>query len=137
MRPGKPLISGRVMGTPMLGLPGNPVSSVASVSICGTRLMLGVLPENERGPPHAIAVLGADLGENDERRDYLRATLERLDSSPVATPAPSRTVPCSQPSPRPIVICARQAPGDQGGETVTVMFLDMGVNFLKLNPGYG
>jgi len=135
MRPGKPLISGRVMGTPMLGLPGNPVSSgVASALYLRHALdrMLGVLPENERGPRHAIAVLGADLGENDERRDYLRATLERrLDSPPVATPAPKQDSSMFATFAKADCLIVRppSAPAIKAGETVTVMLLDMGVEF--------
>ena len=75
MRPGKPLIFGRIDQTPMMGMPGNPVSSL----VCGLvflrpaiRAMLGL-------DPHATtqaARLGRDLGENDQRQDYLRATTE-------------------------------------------------------------
>jgi len=75
MRPGKPLIFGTVGGTPMLGLPGNPVSTL----ICGMifvkpaiEAMLGV--EGGVTPPMR-ARLGAPLDKNDQRQDYLRATL--------------------------------------------------------------
>jgi molybdopterin molybdotransferase len=73
MRPGKPLIFGRIGETPMMGMPGNPVSSL----VCGIvylrpaiRAMLGL-------DPHAsnqTALLGEDLPANDQRQDYLRAT---------------------------------------------------------------
>jgi len=87
MRPGKPLAYGTLGDTPMLGFPGNPVSTL----VCGhlflrpaIAAMLGrtsPVDESER------AVLGADLGENDERQDYMRATLTRDDQGqPVATP---------------------------------------------------
>ncbi len=75
MRPGKPLLFGRLGPTPILGLPGNPVSSL----VCATLFlrpaidtMLGLEP-GERAPETAI--LGADLGANDQRQDYLRARL--------------------------------------------------------------
>ena len=87
MRPGKPLIFGRLAGTPVLGLPGNPVSSmVCAVIYLGPaiKVMLGL---EDAEPPTGTAVLGADLGENDERQDYLRARLRRNpDGAPVATP---------------------------------------------------
>jgi molybdopterin molybdotransferase len=77
MRPGKPLMFGRLKGAPMLGLPGNPVSSL----VCGllfARPILDRLLGLDR-PPHPLvsAVLAADLGENDRRQDYLRCTLSR------------------------------------------------------------
>jgi molybdopterin molybdotransferase len=87
MRPGKPLIFGRIGGTPLLGLPGNPVSSMVCALIFlgpALRAMLGL---SHRPPDAATAILGRALPENDERQDYLRATLTRRDDGrPVATP---------------------------------------------------
>lgn len=75
MRPGKPLMFGQIDGTYMIGLPGNPVSSLVCAIIFlapAIRKMLGmknVLPQK------STVRLGADLPENDEREDYLRAAL--------------------------------------------------------------
>jgi molybdopterin molybdotransferase len=74
MRPGKPLIFGRIGETPLLGMPGNPVSSLVCSLIFlkpAMERMLG-LPEEAR---RAVARLGRDLAANDRREDYLRATL--------------------------------------------------------------
>lgn len=87
MRPGKPLIAGRVGEVPMLGLPGNPVSAL----VCA---MLFVLPALERlsglpgeAAPMEQAILGAPLRANDSRADHLRATLAiDADGRLVATP---------------------------------------------------
>jgi molybdopterin molybdotransferase len=76
MRPGKPLIFGHLGPTPLLGLPGNSVSAmVCAVIYLGVALrrMLGVA---EKRRPEATATLAVPLPENDERQDYLRATLE-------------------------------------------------------------
>jgi molybdopterin molybdotransferase len=77
MRPGKPLMVGRYRGTPMLGLPGNPVSTF----VCA---LLFLKPAIERlsglpatAEPVATARLGAALAANDRRQDYLRARLAR------------------------------------------------------------
>ncbi len=75
MRPGKPLIFGRLGEAAVLGLPGNPVSSMVCALIYlrpALRAMLGMPPTDER---EATAVLGRDLDKNDERQDYLRARL--------------------------------------------------------------
>jgi molybdopterin molybdotransferase len=88
MRPGKPLMFGRVHDVPLLGLPGNPVSAgVCAVlfvraAICA---LLGVDP----APPEVPAVLGAPVDANDRREDYLRASLAwrddgRLEAVPAA-----------------------------------------------------
>ncbi|MEL6060390.1 MULTISPECIES: molybdopterin molybdotransferase MoeA [unclassified Methylobacterium] len=88
LRPGKPLMHGRLGDMLVIGLPGNPVSSI----VCG---LLFVVPAIRalQGDPQAgadrsePAVLGRDLAANDGRADYMRARLTvepgRL---PVATP---------------------------------------------------
>ena len=87
MRPGKPLIFGRLDGIPVLGLPGNPVSAgVTSVIFLKAAIaeMLGI-GDGDAGP--RTALLGRDLEENDHRQDYLRATLSHdEDGHLVATP---------------------------------------------------
>ncbi|MBL8670363.1 MAG: molybdopterin molybdotransferase MoeA [Alphaproteobacteria bacterium] len=77
MRPGKPLMFGRVQDVPLIGLPGNPVSTL----VCAVLFIGPALDRLAGGPgdPPAIesAVLGIDLPANDGREDYLRAVLER------------------------------------------------------------
>ncbi len=75
MRPGKPLIFGNIYDTPMLGLPGNPVSAGVTAALFLTAamdVMSGI--EHDDGP-RETAVLTTDLGENDQRQDYLRSDL--------------------------------------------------------------
>ncbi|HAR53136.1 MAG TPA: molybdopterin molybdenumtransferase MoeA, partial [Roseovarius nubinhibens] len=76
MRPGKPLMAGRMGDAAMIGLPGNPVSAM----VCGhvflapvIRAMLG-LPA--RAAPRYQAQLGADLAANGPREHYMRAILD-------------------------------------------------------------
>jgi molybdopterin molybdotransferase len=87
MRPGKPLMAGRLGRTKVLGLPGNPVSSL----VCGLLFLKPLLqtmlgqPLEQSGPK--TAVLGAGLPENDSRQDYVRAILsEAPDGRPMVTP---------------------------------------------------
>jgi len=87
MRPGKPLIWGRLGATPVLGLPGNPVSAL----VCGVQFLvpaLAVLCGLPPASPRCVAVrAGAALAANDRRFDHLRATLAPgKDGIPVATP---------------------------------------------------
>ncbi|MDE4131656.1 molybdopterin molybdotransferase MoeA [Phaeobacter sp. QD34_3] len=90
MRPGKPLMAGRLDGAAMAGLPGNPVSAM----VCGhiflapmVRAMLGLPPQQDA---IQTATLAAPLSRNGPREHYMRATLteqgqieafERQDSS--------------------------------------------------------
>jgi molybdopterin molybdotransferase len=89
MRPGKPLLFGRLGTTPVLGLPGNPVSSLVCSTIFlkpALELMLGVA---STAAPRQSARLGTDLPVNDRRQDYLRSRLARDASGAlVATPFP-------------------------------------------------
>ena len=75
MRPGKPLIAGRLGDIAVLGFPGNPVSAL----VCSA-LFLGPVLDRLQGlpgeaPATVRARLGAALPANDLRADHLRATL--------------------------------------------------------------
>lgn len=76
MRPGKPLIFGRFAGVPMLGLPGNPVSTVVCATVFLRPAIETMLGLAEVGAREEDAVLAVDLKENDRRQDYVRATWE-------------------------------------------------------------
>src|SRR5712671_1300929 len=77
MRPGKPLMVGRYRGVPMVGLPGNPVSTL----VCSLLFLkpaidrLSGLPDDNEA--QQTARLGVALKQNDRRQDYLRARLVR------------------------------------------------------------
>ena len=75
MRPGKPLIFGHVGETPMIGLPGNPVSALVCGLIFVQPAIAALLDDRAQLDARARARLGCDLPQNDERQDYLRASL--------------------------------------------------------------
>jgi molybdopterin molybdotransferase len=88
MRPGKPLMFGRIGETRVLGLPGNPVSSLVCAILFLAPLIDALLGVPHRDPTEP-AVLGADVAANDSRQDYLRARLTARGSAlPAATPLP-------------------------------------------------
>ena len=87
MRPGKPLMHGRIGDMRILGLPGNPVSAI----VCGVLFLIPIIRalagDRQAGADQTeAAVLGCDLPANDSREDYLRATLQAGSGLPVATP---------------------------------------------------
>ena len=90
LRPGRPMMHGRLEGMQVLGVPGNPVSSyvcsflflVPLIRTLAGRKDIAHLPEN--------AWLGSDLPANDERADYLRATLQPGPNGPLVTPLPAQ-----------------------------------------------
>ena len=85
MRPGKPLMFGRLGRTRCIGLPGNPVASL----VC-SHLFLKPLVERLSGRPHLAdmrdAVLGKAMAANDQRQDYVRAFAEPRAAGLTATP---------------------------------------------------
>ena len=87
MRPGKPMMHGRLGAMRVIGLPGNPVSSY----VCGFLFLVPLIRalSGQTSVHHAreTALLGRDLDANDQREDYLRARLERReDGALIATP---------------------------------------------------
>jgi molybdopterin molybdotransferase len=76
MRPGKPMIFGRLGEVPLLGLPGNPVSTMVC-ALLFLRPALDALCGTAPVDPTDTAVLGRDLPANDRRLDHLRASLSR------------------------------------------------------------
>ena len=76
MRPGKPLMFARRGKQRVIGLPGNPVSAL----VC-SRIFLKPLIDRLLGLPAEDPVvkarLAAPLNANDQRQDYLRASLKR------------------------------------------------------------
>jgi molybdopterin molybdotransferase len=77
MRPGKPLMFGRLGDTAVMGLPGNPVSAMVCALIFLRPAMARMLGLGEDEEPTVAARLAAPLAENDRRQDYLRARLTR------------------------------------------------------------
>ena len=91
MRPGKPLMFGRFGEVPMLGLPGNPVSSMVCAVLFLRPALEALLGVERPASPQETALLGRDLPENDRREDYLRATLSwNGTGETVATPYPTQ-----------------------------------------------
>lgn len=127
MRPGKPLMFGRLGAMRVLGLPGNPVSAMVCARLFLIPLVEALLGLADQGPCDRPAILGADLPENDRRQDYIRATavrdeigrivatpFERQDSSMLSTLGRSDA----------FIVRAPHAPAARAGEACTVMLID-------------
>jgi len=123
MRPGKPLLFGKLHGTPLLGLPGNPVSSLVCALIFLRPVLAQLLGQDPSDKPFH-ARLAKALPENDRRQDYLRARLyqdeagnltaepfARQDSSMLATLAMADA----------LIIRPPHAPAAAAGDTVQVV----------------
>jgi molybdopterin molybdotransferase len=78
MRPGKPLIFGRLGATPLLGLPGNPVSTLVC-AILFLQPAIAALLGTDTEVSQTTARLVGGLNVNDTRQDYIRAKLSQRD----------------------------------------------------------
>ena len=92
MRPGKPLMHGRIGAMRILGLPGNPTSSTVCAVLFLRPLIRALHGEPDPGAdPSQPARLAVDLPANGPRQDYMRASFGRgPDGILVASPAASQ-----------------------------------------------
>ncbi len=127
MRPGKPLMHGRIGGTPVLGLPGNPVSAL----VCAVLFLLPAIArlsgDNIEQPEIETARLGAPVPVNDHRADHLRASLSRdADGTHLVVPFPRqdsgmlRRLALSEA----LVLRAPHAPAAAAGDRARIIRLD-------------
>ncbi|WP_277970713.1 molybdopterin molybdotransferase MoeA [Sphingomonas echinoides] len=93
LRPGKPMLAGKIGDMLVLGLPGNPVSAFVTATIFLKPLIAAMVGARDPHPVFYPAILGAPVRENDRRQDYMRAVTrdgrvyvaERQDSSLLKT----------------------------------------------------
>jgi molybdopterin molybdotransferase len=126
MRPGKPLMFGRIGGLRAIGLPGNPVSSLVCGLLFVAPLVRCLAGESEVLPAQEPARLGHALPANDQRQDYLRASLSRDDSGElVASPFPVQDSSMMSVIARAdaLVIRPPHAPAAAAGDTVSIIRL--------------
>jgi molybdopterin molybdotransferase len=90
LRPGRPMMHGRLGQMQVLGVPGNPVSAYVCAFLFLVPLIRKLAGRTDIEPRPHSARLGKDLPANDERADYLRATVQETANGPVATPLPSQ-----------------------------------------------
>jgi molybdopterin molybdotransferase len=124
MRPGKPLIFGKLGKTPLLGLPGNPVSTLVT-ALLFVRPTIAAMLGMQTAPPKRTARLAAPLKANDSRQDYLRATIEWRDGEYWAAPQPvqdSSMLKALADSDA-LIIRAPNAPAAEAGEIVEILIL--------------
>jgi molybdopterin molybdotransferase len=75
MRPGKPLMAGRIGGSAMIGLPGNPVSAMVCGHVFLAPLINKMLGQGQRPAPRQQATLATPVEANGTREHYMRAEI--------------------------------------------------------------
>jgi molybdopterin molybdotransferase len=127
MRPGKPLLYGRLGNQRVLGVPGNPVAAL----ICGLVFLVPMLHrllglrEGARGPQEAV--LGQALEANGPREHYMRAASTwRPNGERLVTPLAAQDSALMADFARAdcLIVRTPDAPALAAGERVTIIQLD-------------
>lgn len=125
MRPGKPLMAGRLGKTPMIGLPGNPVSSMVCAHVFLRPALRSLLGLGYVTEPVHNAVLSRNLGANGPRAHYMRSIIEKTDEGWTCTPNERQdsSLLSVLSASNGLMIRPAQDPARNAGDTVSFMFL--------------
>ena len=125
MRPGKPLIFGRLKQTPLLGLPGNPVSAMVCAILFLAPALAAMLGTSYQAPI-AYARVSENLRANGKRQDYLRTKLTREGGTLIATPFTLQDSSMQKvfAEANGLIVRSVDAPAVNAGEEIPVLLLD-------------
>ncbi len=125
MRPGKPLIFGRLNDTPLLGLPGNPVSAMVC-AILFLRPAIAAMLGMDYTPKMMTARLSIDLNGNGARQSYIRTRIISRNGVLIAEPFALQDSAMQKIFAQSdgLIVRAPGAPAAGKGEEVDVLMLD-------------
>lgn len=126
MRPGKPLVFGKIRGIPLFGLPGNPVSSMVSFEVFVRPVILKMLGQEAEDRKEVEAVLAEDITKKKGLKYFLRAQTQWDGSTYLTrTTGPQGSgILKSMALANSLIILAEEMQELKKGERVTVKFLD-------------
>ncbi len=121
LRPGKPMMAGRLGNATVLSLPGNPVSAFVTATLFVRPLVAHMAGAADPLPQTTHALLGEDLPANNARTDYLRAEIKGgrayastiQDSSMLLTLARSTC----------LIVRAGNAPAAKAGDSAEILVI--------------
>jgi molybdopterin molybdotransferase len=127
LRPGRPMMHGRLGAMQVLGVPGNPVSAYVCAFLFLVPLIRRLGGQSHTDHRTEPASLGVDLPANDERTDYLRATLSRGPKGLIATPLPNQDSSLMAPLAKADCLLIREphAPAAAGGSDCVILKLGL------------
>ncbi|OPY14946.1 MAG: Molybdopterin molybdenumtransferase [Syntrophus sp. PtaB.Bin138] len=137
MKPGKPLVYGRISGKPIFGLPGNPVSTMVSFEQFVRPVLLKMMGHRFLFRRTVQAVLKEGLDKQPELTYFVRVHVERKDGGYVAvlTGEQSSGILKSMVRANGLAILPKGVRNISSGERVTVQMIDDSFN-MTLNPEY-
>jgi molybdopterin molybdotransferase len=127
LRPGRPMMHGRLGSMQVLGVPGNPVSSYVCAFLFLVPLIRTLAGRKDIAHKAENARLGTDLPANDERADYLRAIVEAGPNGPLVTPLPAQDSSLMAPLARADCLLIREphAPAVRAGSECVILKLGL------------
>jgi len=125
MRPGKPLIFGRLRETPLIGLPGNPVSAMVC-AVLFLRPAIAAMLGAKYEAPAIKARLASPLRANGKRQDFIRTKLARGNGVLTAEPFALQDSSMQQifAEADGLIVRRIDAPAAAAGDDVDVLLLD-------------
>jgi len=125
LRPGRPMMHGRLGSMHVLGVPGNPVSSYVCAFLFLAPLIRKLSGRADIEQATEPALLGRDMPANGERADYIRAALTLGPKGPVATPLPDQDSSLMAPLAKAdcLLIRAAGAPAQAAGSPCVILKL--------------
>lgn len=127
MRPGKPMLFGRMAGQSVLGLPGNPVSALICGRVFLVPLIHAMLGLPRKAQARETALVSVPLEANGPRQHYMRATLApSVSGPPLVTPVASQDSSLMSPLASSDCLIVREinGPALHAGASVDILLLD-------------
>lgn len=126
MRPGKPVAFGHIGSTPLLGLPGNPVSAAVTFELFGRPVLRKMAGHTRLSRPQVEVVAEDGIRERASRRHYVRAHVEWRDGRFVAhtTGKQGSNIMTSLLNANALVIVPEGGVEIKAGETAQALMLD-------------
>ena len=126
MRPGKPVAFGHILGKPLLGLPGNPVSSAVTFELFGRPTIRKMQGHQALLKPQIEVLVEDTYLAGAPRRHYVRARVERHNGRFIAHPTGNQAsnITTSLLHANALVIVPENGPGIKPGESARAIMLD-------------
>lgn len=125
MKPGKPVAFGDVLGRPLFGLPGNPVSALVTFELLVAPALRKMMGHKDCLPATVRARLLADVAHKPPRREFVQAVTRRAQDGYVVQPSPKRgsAMLTSTVGANSLVVIPEESEGLRAGEMVDVILL--------------
>ena len=121
------MMHGRLGGMQVLGVPGNPVSAYVCAFLFLVPLIRRLCGREDVERVAEPARLGRDLPANDERADYMRASLSTGPGGPIATPLPDQDSSLMAPLAKADCLLIREANAPAAGAGSPCVILKLGL----------